>query len=404
MDIKISEYSHGKYTAYNPKQHIPICAALALSGGCPLNISIDGSGATKEAWEFIAECVAPTSNRWKSLYLRVHDPEIIVSLSKISGHLPLLESLDFTFYNPRPISHFDEALASIFCSAPSLHTVKISGDVFSELSLPLHNLTNLDLNLMRCRYSGQYSFYDCITQGTKLESFAFRATYFDTQPSPKITRPNIRQLSLGYDIPPGLKYCAFPEMEQLTLFPSSEECALAPIIPTDELTVLSEILKASTNRLQSFATYRPIPFSAFNDIAIETFRSLTDLAIAINKETSAETIQRLTDPSFIPCLRHLSLHTRLPVISLFRDDSMRLMAVSRHNVGLQSLAVSVPSPTSLRTLEPPAKFHWSSHLLRMYKLKETGLAVKFLLSGRDYFVDRDAVDELTTRLKTWSML
>ncbi|KAK0216466.1 hypothetical protein EDD85DRAFT_995907 [Armillaria nabsnona] len=406
VDIKISEYSHGKYTAYNPKQHVPICTALSLSGGCPLNISIKGSGATQEAWEFIAEYVAPTSNRWKSLYLSVHDPEIIVSLSKISGRLPLLESLDFTFYNPRPIKHFDEALSSIFCSAPLLHTVKIRGDVFSELSLPLHQLTNLDLDLMRhgCRHSGRYSFYDCITQGTKLESFAFCDTYSDAQPLPEITRPNIRQLSLGYSIPPGLKYCTFPEMTELKLFPSSEECALTPIVLTDQLTVLWEFLKPSTNRLRFFATYKPIPFPEFNDIAIETFASLTDLAIAINKETSSETIQRLAEPSFIPCIRHLSLHTRLPVISLFRDDSLRSMAVSRHNIGLQSLTVAVPSPTSLRYVEPTTRFHWSGHLLRVYKLKETGLAVKFLLSGRDYFVDQDAVDELTTRLKTWSML
>ncbi len=95
-------------------------------------------------------------------------------------------------------------------------------------------------------------------------------------------------------------------MEQLTLFPSSEECALAPIIPTDELTVLSEFLKASTNRLQSFATYKPIPFSAFNDIAIETFRSLTDLVIAINKETSAENNPTIDRPVFHPMPRHLS--------------------------------------------------------------------------------------------------
>ncbi|SJL14755.1 uncharacterized protein ARMOST_18223 [Armillaria ostoyae] len=404
VDIIISKHSHGKYNTYNPKQHNAICTALALSGGCPLNISIKGSSATKEAWEFIAECVAPTSNRWKYFHLSVQDAEIIVSLSKILGCLPLLESLDFTFYNPRPIKHFDEALSSIFCSAPLLHTVRISGNVFSELSLPLHQLTNLDLDLMCCRNSGRYSFYDCIAQGTKLESFTFLDTYSDTLPLPEITRPNIRQLSLGYTIPSSLKYCAFTEMEQLTLFPYSEEWASAPIVTTDQLTVLSEFLKRSANRLRSFTAYKPIPFPAFNDIAIETFTSLTDLATTVNKETLTETIQRLADPSFIPCLRHLSLHTRLPVISLFRDDSLRLMAVSRHNLGLQSLTVSVPNPTSLRSLEPPAIFHWSSHLLRVYKLKETGLAVKFLLSGRDYFVDPDAVDELTTRLNTWSML
>ncbi|PBK61393.1 hypothetical protein ARMSODRAFT_981545 [Armillaria solidipes] len=396
--------SSAKRNTIGSTPRIPIRTALALSGGCPLNISIEGSSATKEAWEFIAECVAPTSNRWKSFHLSVQDAEIIVSLSKISGCLPLLESLDFTFYNLRPIKHFDEALSSIFCSVPLLHTIRISGNVFSELSLPLHQLTNLDLDLMCCRNSGRYSFYDCIAQGTKLESFTFLDTYSDMLPLPEITRPNIGQLSLGYTIPSSLKYCAFTEMEQLTLFPYSEEWALAPIVTTDQLTVLSEFLKRSANRLRSFTAYKPIPFPAFNDIAIETFTSLMDLATAINKETLTETIQRLADPSFIPCLRHLSLHTRLPVISLFRDDSLRSMAVSRHNVGLQSLAVSVLSLTSLRTLEPPANFHWSGHLLRMYKLKATGLDVKFLLSGRDYFVDQGAVDELTTWLKTWSML
>ncbi len=144
-----------QHTTRNSTFHL---RCLSSFGRLSLNISIDGSGATKEAWEFIAECVAPDIQSMEIPLSEGSRSRNHRQPFKISGHLPLLESLDFTFYNPRPISHFDEAFPAF--SAPLLQytPLKLAATSFPELSLPLHNLTNLDLNLMRCRYSGQYSF------------------------------------------------------------------------------------------------------------------------------------------------------------------------------------------------------------------------------------------------------
>ncbi|PBK61401.1 hypothetical protein ARMSODRAFT_1025720 [Armillaria solidipes] len=407
VNITMPKLSWDTSKAYNMRTRTPLHTAFCLSGNCPLNMSIKDSGITHETLVSMTECIAPTSDRWKSLRLHVQNSAGILRLSNISGRLPLLESLDFTFYNPPPRKHFDEALSRLFCSVPLLRTVRISGGVFCELSLPLHQLTSIHLDLEH-QQSGTSLFYDCISRGKKLHSLTFYTRPYNppdmqplSEPLPEITRPNIRRLSLKYDIPQSLKYCTFPQMEQLTLFTGFEERESAPIISADELAVVSECLKRSTNRLRSFAVYRPMPFPAFNRIAVRFFTSLTDLDIAVNVETSTEIVQRLAESSFIPCLQHLSLHICLPIISLFEDDSLRAMAVTRHRYGLKSLALSVLSSKCLR-YSGPIVFDWSRHLLNVYKLKEAGLGVTLLLDKRDFFGDDDAVDKLMTWLKNWS--
>ncbi|PBK79567.1 hypothetical protein ARMGADRAFT_1093009 [Armillaria gallica] len=397
-------------TTYKMHTRTPLDTDFCFSGNCPLSMSIKDSDDAHKAWAsmtMMRECVAPTSDRWKSLYLHVQNPTSIRSLSNISGRLPLLESLDFAFYN-QPRKGLDEALSRLFCSVPLLRTVRISGDVFCELSLPLHQLTSIHLDLEHQQF-GPSLFYDCISRGQELRSLTFYTRHYSppgmqqsSEPLPEITRPNIRRLSLKYDIPPSLEYCTFPQMEKLTLFSGFEERASAPIISANDLAVVSECLKRSTNRLRSFAVYRPTPFPAFNRIAVGLFTSLTDLVIAINAETSTEIIQRLTESSFIPCLQHLSLHICLPIISLFKDDSLRAMSIIRHRYGLKSLTLSILSSNCLRYSVWPIMFDWSRHLLNVYKLKEAGLAVTFLLDNRDFFGDAKAIDELTTWLKDWS--
>ncbi|KAK0184745.1 hypothetical protein F5146DRAFT_1006174 [Armillaria mellea] len=281
----------------------------------------------------------------------VHYSKSILGLSAISGYLPLLQSLDFTLYKPGLEENLFATLSKLFCSAPLLRTVRISGDVFPELSFPLHQLTRLDLNLERCPNSPSL-FNECIARGTDLRSFSFKRDS-------------------------------------------------APIISTDELNVVSEFLKRSTSRLRFFAVYRPIPFLAFNDIAVKHFTSFTDLVIAVNAETSTEIIQRLAEPSLIPSLRHLSLHICLPIISLFQDDSLHAMAMSRHKYCLKSLALSVLSTRCLRYSGVPITSDWYRHLFNVYKLKEAGLTAMLLVDERNFFGDDDGVDELTTWLKDW---
>ncbi|KAK0437667.1 hypothetical protein EV421DRAFT_2060280, partial [Armillaria borealis] len=256
VNITIPKLSWDTSKAYNMRTHTPLHTTFCLSGNCPLNMSIKDSGITHETLVSMTECIAPTSDRWKSLRLHVQNSAGILRLSNISGRLPLLESLDFTFYNPPPRKHFDEALSRLFCSVPLLRTVRISGGVFCELSLPLHQLTSIHLDLEH-QQSGTSLFYDCISRGKKLHSLTFYTRPYNppdmqplSEPLSEITRPNIRRISLKYDIPQSLKYCTFPQMEQLTLFTGFEERESAPIISAYELAVVSECLKRSTNRLR----------------------------------------------------------------------------------------------------------------------------------------------------------
>ncbi|KAK0454211.1 uncharacterized protein EV420DRAFT_1645105 [Desarmillaria tabescens] len=412
VKIKISN-TRDVREAYN-KQRL-LRTAFSLSGKCPLNISIKSFGIIPDTRELtlIQQCLVPTSDRWKSLYLHIQYPENIIRFFDISGRFRMLESLDLTFLDHQPTpQRFYEGLSKLFCSTPVLRTVRISeisDYVFCKLSLPLHQLTSLDVDLEHyCTSGPPFPFYNCIARGTELESFTLRMFHNSSStqqlsgPFPEIIRPNVRRFSLTYHIPTTLKYCTFPGLEQVTLFTSFADRESAPIIPTHELAVVFEFLKRSNSRLRSLAVYRPIPFPAFNNFAKEVFPSLTDLVISVNEETSTEVIQRLADPSFIPCLRHLSLHICLPVISLFKDNSLISMAISRHNYRLKSLDLSILSAGCLKYRGSSTMLDWPKHLLQAYKLKEAGLGVTFLRAGRNLFADEDTLNELTTWLKDWN--
>ncbi|KAG7443802.1 uncharacterized protein BT62DRAFT_1033482 [Guyanagaster necrorhizus] len=369
-------------------------------------MSIQSSGYTPQAWALMTECIAPTSQRWKSLSLCVSSPESIRGLLNISGHLPMLESLYFAMYNHHPQDYFDTALSRIFRSVPLLRSVTIAGDFFAELSLPLHQLTSINFDSGLGQTSDKSLFYGCIVQGTELKSFTFHSMSDGcsdmrkfSAPLPEITHLNIRQLSPGYDIPTGLKYCTFPALEDLTLFDclKQQSSQLRDIV--HELGMISELLKRSKPRLRSFAVYRPLPLPVLNDIAMRMFTSLTDLVIAVNEKTSTEIVQRLAEPSFAPCLQRLSLHICFPVRYLFEDDYLHPMAISRHKCGLKSLVLSIPDSNALRSYRLPVNSDWKEHLLQVYKLKEAGLGVTFFsLNKTDFFNDEVAFNGLANWL------
>ncbi|KAG7439869.1 uncharacterized protein BT62DRAFT_1013308 [Guyanagaster necrorhizus] len=302
-------------------------------------------------------------------------------------------------------------MSQLFCSVPLLRSVKIAGDFFDELSLPLHQLTTINFKPQRCRTSETSLFYDCIGKGAELESFTFERIYegpSDVQkfsgPLPEITHTNIRQLSLRYDIPTDLKYCIFPALEDLSLFACLQEQHSGLSCTVHELGMISKFLKHSKPCLRSFAVYRPLALPVFNDIAMGTFTSLTDLVIAINEEMSTEIVQILAEPSFVPCLQRLSLHICCTARSLFEDDSLYDMTISRHKCGLQSLVLSVPDTEALRTYRFPDNSDWKGWLLQVYKLKETGLGVIFSLDKADFFDEEDASNEFANWLNVWTIL
>ncbi|KAG7439371.1 uncharacterized protein BT62DRAFT_924767 [Guyanagaster necrorhizus] len=411
VNINLTKYLGETSESYNSKNRLLLRTAFSLSRNCPLRMSIRVVGTSPEAWALMINYIAPTSQRWKSLSLRVYDSASIFGLSNISGRLPMLESLDLNLYNSHPRNYFHAALSRIFRSVPLLRSVKIAGNIFAELSLPLHQLTTIDFKPERCRTSEKSLFYGCIAQGTELESFTFQRAYEGPSdmgkfsgPLPEITHPNIRQLSLGYDIPPDLKYCAFPALEDLTLFACHKKLHSGLIHTVHELGMISELLKRSKPRLRFFAVYRPLALPVFNDIAMGTFTSLTDLVIAVNEETSTEIVQILAEPSFVPCLQRLSLHICFTARSLFEDDSLYGMAISRHKCGLKSLVLSVPDTEALRTYHFPDNSDWKRRLLQIYKLKEAGLGVIFSLNKADFFDEEDASNELANWLNVWTIL
>ncbi|PBK61391.1 hypothetical protein ARMSODRAFT_1025710 [Armillaria solidipes] len=293
---------------------------------------------------------------------------------------------------------FDEHLPKLFCRVPLLSTARIVGSFFRELSLPLHQLTTLYLNIYEQDVPESSSFNHCIEQGTSLVSFTF---YYKlagarqlSEPVPEMTQQTIRRLELGSHLPSGLKYCVFQGMEELVLF-QQNEWEPTPIVPSHQLMVISDLLNRSKIRLRSLAVYRPIHLLSLNDIVMT---SLTNLFITVNGETLNPIIRRLADPSFLPGLRRLSLRNRLPVTFMFKDDSILTMAVLRGQLGLRSLSLVVPPSQSLTSPLLRAPSGWSTNLLHMYKQKGSGLDVTFSIYEKDVFADDDAVNEIIDRI------
>lgn len=402
VNIKINEYPSRFTSVHALQTSLPLSTTLSLAGNCPLNMKIHDCGHTLEAQRFLAESIAPTSDRWKSLYLNIKYIEGIQGLADISGRLPVLESLDLIQYQGMIQQPFDQHLSKLFYRVPLLSTARIVGSFFRELYLPLHQLTTLHLNIYEEGVPESSLFNHCIEQGTSLVSFTF---YYElagphrlSEPVPEIIQPIIRRLSLGSHLPSGLKYCVFQAMEELVLF-QPIEWGTTPIVPSHELTAISDLLKRSKIRLRSLAVYRPIHLPSLNDIAMT---SLTDLVITVNGETLNPIMRRLAEPSFLPGLRRLSLRNRLPVILMFKDDSIPTMAISRAQIGLQSLSLVIPPSqpwTSPWLRAPPG---WSTNLLRVYKQKGSGLDITFSILEKDVFADDDAVNKIIDRLTSGS--
>ncbi|PBK81599.1 hypothetical protein ARMGADRAFT_1091204 [Armillaria gallica] len=400
--IEITEYPSRSTSVHALETHLPLSTTLSLAGNCPLNMNIHGCGYTSEAQVLIAEYIAPTSHRWKSLYLNINDIEGIQRLADISGRLPVLESLDLVQYQTLMRQPFDKHLPKLFYSVPLLSTARIVGNFFRELSLPLHQLTTLYLNIDEHGIPESSLFNHCIEKGTSLVSFTFHYKLAGAQrlsePVPEMIRPTIRRLSLGSHLPSGLKYCVFQGMEELVLF-QLNEWEPKPVVPSHELTAISDLLKRSKIRLRYLAMYRPIHLSSLNNIAMT---SITDLLITVNGETFNPIMRRLAEPSCLPGLQRLSLRNRLSVFFMFKDDSILTMVVSRGQLGLRSLSLVIPPSQSLTSSLLCSLSGWSTNLLQVYKQKGSGMDVTFSIFEKDVFADDDAVNEIIGRLTSGS--
>ncbi|SJL14753.1 uncharacterized protein ARMOST_18221 [Armillaria ostoyae] len=221
VNIEISEYPSRSTSVHALETRLPLSTTLSLAGNCPLNMELHGYGHTPEAQVFIAESIAPTSDRWKSLYLNIRDIEGIQSLADISGRLPILENLELIQHQRMIRKPFDEHLPKLFCRVPLLSTARIVGSFFRELSLPLHQLTTLYLNIYEQDVPESSLFNHCIEQGTSLVSFTFYYKFAGarrlSEPVPEMTQQTIRRLELGSHVPSGLKHCVFQGMEVLVL-------------------------------------------------------------------------------------------------------------------------------------------------------------------------------------------
>ncbi len=198
VNININKYPSRFTSKHALETHLLLSTTRSLAGNCPLNMKIHDCGHTLKAQMFMAESIAPTSDRWKSLYLNV---EGIQGLADISGRLPVLESLDLVQYQRVIRRPFDEHLSKLFYRVPLLSTARIVGSFFRRLSLPLHQLTTLYLDVHEEDVPESSLFNHCIAQGTSLVSFTF---YYDlagvqrlSEPVPEMIQPTIRRLSLG---------------------------------------------------------------------------------------------------------------------------------------------------------------------------------------------------------------